>query len=315
MSKTWGIEQVWNETLVQQQRVTEPRDRIYASEIGKNYWERYQKMMGVQPTEKYENRILRKFAAGNWFEAMIINVFKQIGIFVSSNDRLTIPANDKHLEITVKPDLIAGGQNDWDEARKNLEASGLEDIMKEIGFNLIDEFEKKFPGGLEEKLLEIKTVNSQVFWAKKDYLEEAYPFHTMQCYTGLKQTGIKDGVVVYISKDDLTMKEFPLTLGADDLEERWNKDVEEMTKFYLNKKEPPKPESVVFDKRKKYKFTKNKEKYATEGAYCTNWEVDWSSYFTLLTGKDHKAWEIGCRPEVNKLNAELKIKQFPNLFK
>ena len=306
---------MWNSTLISKQRVTEPRDRIWASDIGKHYWERYQKMMGVQPSEKLEDRVLREFAAGIWFEKMLVHVIKQIGIFKSTNERMEIPANDKHLLVSVKPDLIAGGQSNWDEARENVKNASFPEIVEGVCYKMIDNFESKFPEGLDEKMFEIKTVNSLVFWAKKEYLQEAYPHHTMQLYTGLKATGIKRGSIVYISKDDLTMAEFPVLLGTERHEEAWNKDVEEMSKFYRDGVEPPKPPDVVLDKRRSYKFQKDKEKYQCKGEWVQNWEVNWSRYFNLLTGQERDEWEKSVSAQRSEKNAKLKVEQFPNLFK
>jgi len=47
----WSVQGIWNEelTLGRKDRVLEPRDHIWASELGKSHYERYLKMTGVAP--------------------------------------------------------------------------------------------------------------------------------------------------------------------------------------------------------------------------------------------------------------------------
>lgn len=314
----WRLEDVWNDALIVAQRETKPRDYIYASEIGKNYWERYQKMMGVEPTNKFDARVLRKFAAGDLFEEVVGMILKKCGILIAEQQRVELPATDKHLRVSGRIDFHAGGVSNWDEARARVDSEDYPDALKNICYKIIDKFKIEYPNGLDEKVIEVKSVNSMLFWAKKDYLLEAYPWHEYQLLTYLIAMK-KEGKIFYISKDDLTVKECELK-ETPELRQAYYKDLEEMSHYYRTKTEPPKPDPIIFDKRKKYSFGAKRElekigtpaqiqkamaphvanlvevnsayRVTLQGSHEVNWEYERSSYRDLLTNtKTEEEWE------------------------
>lgn len=317
----WRLEDVWNDALIVAQRETKPRDYIYASEIGKNYWERYQKMMGVQPTNPFDARVLRKFAAGDLFEEVVGMILKKCGILIAEQERVELPATDKHLRVSGRIDFHAGGVSNWDEARKRVDNEDFPDAIKNVCYKIIDKFSKEYPNGLDDKIIEVKSVNSMLFWAKKDYLLQAYPWHEFQLLTYLLVLK-KEGKIFYISKDDLTVKECELEV-TDELKAKYYKDLEEMSHYYNTKTEPPLPDAIIFDERKKYSFSAKKDlekigtpeeidklmrpyvsnlisissayKVQLQGAHELNWEYKWSGYRDLMTGTDsdeaYEEWE------------------------
>jgi hypothetical protein len=216
-------------------------------------------MHGIAPDKPFDERTLRKFSAGIWFEQQIGYILARIGILKVDQDWIAIPGDEDHLKVTGRLDFVAGGLSDWKLARDRVANAGFPDFIANVSYNLIDHFEKEYPKGLREKVIEVKSVNSQVFWNKKDYLEKAYPHHVMQLYTYLKAKKIKDGTILYISKDDLTIKECHYQYPDKNLELLWDTDVRTMTKHYQQKIEPPKPDPIVFDDRKKLRFQKDKK--------------------------------------------------------
>lgn len=314
----WSVMGIWNEQLTfgRKKRELRKRNRIWASEIGKNHYERYLKMTAVKPDFDYDERTLRKFEAGNFFERIIGFVLVSAGILIYDNERCSIPEDNEHLEVSVRPDFIAGGKPNWEKAKKEIGEELLFQLMPNLGRiakALVEHFSKKFPNGLNPLLYEIKSVNSLVFWSKKDYLREAYPHHQMQCFTGMKATRLKEGRILYISKDDLTTAEFPFSLDDKELNEKYEKDVRAMTKYIRERIEPPKPEFVVFDKRKKLRFQYNKEKIVRMGCYTENWEVGWSNYISKITGIKGKTqkevadkWGYSIKPQLKELNDKIK---------
>ncbi len=314
----WRLEDVWNDALITERREIKPRDYIYASEIGKNYWERYHKMMGVPETNHFDARILRKFAAGDLFEEVVGMILRKCGILIAEQERVELPATDKHLRVSGRIDFHAGGISDWSEAKARIETEDYPDAMKNICHKIIAKFEKEYPAGLDNKIIEVKSVNSMLFWAKKDYLLDAYPWHKFQLLTYLIALQ-KHGKIFYISKDDLTVKEFDFE-PTDELKEAYYKDLTEMTYYYTNKIVPPKPDAVIFDQRKTYSFAAKKElekvgtgkqvydlmkpyvtnlvevtsayKVKLQGAHEVNWEYERSCYRDMLTGTTNEdEWE------------------------
>ena len=303
----WTLQEIWNDTLAIKKKPQEKRDHIWAGEIGMPFYDRYLKMSGIQPTEPLEDRVLRKMSAGIWFEKQIEYILQTIGILKEAQTRIEIPATDKTLKITGKIDQLAGGITDWNEARTRVKEYNFPEFIEAICMKIIDEFEKKHPKGLEEIVYEIKSVNSQVFWAKKDYLEEAYPHHVFQLYTYLKALGKPKGRILYISKDDLTLKEFLVMCPNPKIEKLWQEDIKQMTHYWNSQIEPPKPEDIVFDKRKKLRFQHNKEKCVIVGCWTENWMVKWSQYFSMITGcETEEEWMGKIKGEISEKNTALK---------
>jgi hypothetical protein len=321
----WSLQGLWNEQLTfgREQRELKVRDRMWASELGKDFYERYLKMNAVKPDFDYEERILRKFEAGNFFERIVGFVLMSAGILMHDNKWHEIPADEDHLSISVKPDFIAGGKPDWRKAEEEISRNMLFELMpnlKRIAKSLVEHFSKEYPDGLNPLVFEIKSVNSQVFWAKKDYLNQAYPHHLLQTFAEMKATGLPEGRILYISKDDLTVAEFALFLNSEALNEAYEKDVRSMTKYIREGIEPPKPDDFVFDEHRKLKFQHNKKKYTLQGCYVPNWQISWSNYITKITGIKGKTqkevcekWERKIKPIISSKNDELKNRFKENL--
>jgi hypothetical protein len=286
----WSIMGLWNDMNVKTKR-SEPkiRDYISPSDIGKNYWNRYQKMTGVPEDMPYNNRVLRIFSAGDEFHNLIKNVFKSAGIFINSQDDdgwSEIDATENTLKVLGKYDALVGGLPDYKKAEEHCELMGLSDFVKSKTLALVQSLIDIYPTGLPELLYEVKSVNSQAFWHKKGYLIESYPWHALQCYAYLKANNKPEGRILYISKDDLMTAEFPIFYPCEKYEEALQKDLEEMSYFIINKIEPPRPEFIVFNEKGSIPFQHKKKKYKTEGCYQANWEVIRSPWFKTLTGYD-----------------------------
>jgi len=321
----WSVQEIWNEelTLGRKDKVLKQRDHIWASELGKGHYERYLKMNAIAPDFDYEERVLRKFEAGNFFERLIGFVLMSSGLLKFDNKWHQIPADDSHLAVSVKPDFIAGGKPDWDKVKNDIQTNLLFDLMPNlarISRRMVETLSEKYPDGLKDLVYEIKSVNSTVFWAKKDYLSQAYPHHQLQCFAEMKATGLPEGRILYISKDDLTVAEFPLKLNNLSLNERYEEDVAKMTEYIKKGIEPAKPESVVFDPQKNLRFQYLKEKRVLEGCFVENWEIAWSNYISHITGIQGKTqaevvgkWKNSIAKELGDKNEELKEKFKANL--
>lgn len=320
---SWTLVKIWNDQLIfgREQRELYKRDYMWASELGKNYYERYLKMNAIKPDFDYEERVLRKFEAGNFFERIVGFVLVSAGLLIYDNKPYEIPADKDHLRISVRPDFVAGGKPDWEKARKNVDEELLFKLMPNLGRianQVVKVFSEKYPDGLKELVFEIKSLNSMVFWAKRDYLREAYPHHLLQTFAEMKATGLNEGRLFYISKDDLTTAEFPLFINDEKLNEIYEQDVKGMTHYIRQGIEPPKPESIVFDPKKNLRFQYNKKPYMIKGCYVENWEIAWSNYIshiTGITGKTQKEvvgkWQASIRNELKQKNALLK-EEFKN---
>ena len=84
----WAFEQIWNDSLTPVERNPEPRERIFASELGGAMIDRFLKMKGVAYSTPPNMRSLRKFQAGVYWEWVISLVLKRAGLIISQQDRL-----------------------------------------------------------------------------------------------------------------------------------------------------------------------------------------------------------------------------------
>ncbi|MCK5633188.1 hypothetical protein KAH94_05530, partial [bacterium] len=234
-----------------------------------------------------------------------------------------IDFKDKKLKKLLKewePNSKNRKENIFFDIVKNIEKIGITEtydieVESKKGDNLINSFCCE----------DIIVHNSMAFWAKKAYLSEAYPHHRHQAYgylkgnsknpkalemvkkAGLDVDEITEARLLYISKDDLTLAEFPIHLNDNLLEASYNYDIVTMSKYILNDIEPPKPDYIIFNKRKTLSFSKDKVKYKVRGCWCPNWEVERSSYFELMTGcKDVKDWQETLKAEIKEKNEVIK---------
>lgn len=323
-SKGFFLEDIWNDGLIQMEKERQPekRNHIWAGEIGKSFFDRYLKMNGVPKTETLEPRVKRKFKMGIMIEEMVGRALAQFGVLRSSQERIEVPECEEHLKITGRMDFVAG-VTDWAEAKAKIAEykSKQEELTKlgyeqhafsvtdDIAVRVAEQLSMRYPNGIPDTPLEIKSVNSMLFWAKKDYLNEAYPHHIFQLFTYLKAKNLPVGRIVYFSKDDATIKE--MTVRRDDkaLELMWKKDIKKISEYIRNQQEPPRPEPVIFDGRGHYGFQHKKIKYKTAGCYKENWQIKWSDYFKLITNNQFETvddWVASVKPEISARNKELK---------
>lgn len=316
--QVWSIQHIWNESLRVSRDNTKVRDYISMSDIGKDFWNRYQKMMGVPETNPFDPRVLRIFQAGDEFHNLVKGVMKVTGFYINSQDDLdangeimwtNIAGSETRLPCKGRYDMLVGGKPNLDNALRAIESSELTEFGKEKAERIARHFVETIPQGLKPLLYEIKSVNSQAFWAKKKYLIEAYPHHRFQLYGYLKGNNIEEGRMLYVSKDDLTVAEFPVRLDDPVLSKEFEEDVNTMSHYYLNKIEPPKPKDIKFNPRKSHSFTDKKIKYKVKGCFEPNWEVARSSHFTLMTGFGTvDEWENSLKAEISEKNKWIKEK-------
>jgi len=315
----WSVMGFWNQMLGLTKRYPpKVRDYISPADLGKDYWSRYQKMMGIEPTNPFEDRVLRIFSAGDEFHHLMKNVFKALGIFINSQDDpdkegkkqySIIPATEKALKVLGSYDVLAGGKVDIEQTERQCHIMNFSDFVTERTLMMAKFLQENYPDGLPTLLYEIKSINSLAFWNKKDYLTEAYPHHRLQCFAYLKANNIPEGRILYVSKDDLMTAEFPIYLNDEKLNKAFEEDREQMSYYIFNKQEPPKPDNIIFDPYKKFRFQFNKKKYVIEGCFDFNWEIARSQYFTLMTGmKSVDEWKDKYENELKEKNNQLKEK-------
>jgi CRISPR/Cas system-associated exonuclease Cas4 (RecB family) len=316
------LEKTLDEVIMENRKLRkeEKRNHIYASELGKSYYDRYLKMGGVQPSNPPSANTLRKFAVGSMIEELISRMLRASGQLIEAEQHVSVPATEETLEVTGRIDFLAGVDG-WTEATDRIDdLFGDDDVItpnlhKQASINLGSKGSMESPEGIETTPVELKSINSMLFWAKKDYLDEAYKHHKLQLYTYLRAKNLSFGILAYISKDDATIKEFIVKKDDSELRELWEKDVKEMSYYIKNKKTPPKPDEIVFDPNGKVRFQKDNKKYVVQGEWKPNWEIKFSDYFDIITDNKFKNdkgidpvlyWEESLKPKIKEKNDELK---------
>jgi hypothetical protein len=124
----WSFQQCWNDGLIPVERKQVPRDYCYASELGGAYIDRFLKMKGIEYTTPPNERSLRKFQAGNFWEWLVSMVLKRSGLIIEQQTRLEYKY-DNLLPVAGKVDFLAGGTPDWAKARAEMDVYDLPDFV------------------------------------------------------------------------------------------------------------------------------------------------------------------------------------------
>ncbi len=274
-NQNWSIMSIWNDSLERSDRKIEPRERLWASELGGSMIDRYLKLKGTQYTNPPNSRSMRKFMAGDIWEWIIKTVLIRAGIPFTTQDRVELKYEGM-LPVTGRIDFIAGGDINYDEALKRIEVEDIPDFIKKPVQAIIERFKTDYPDGLPKKIIEIKSVGSYIF---EDLLARDNPrtHHMLQGAVYALSTGLPTDIV-YVCRDDCRLLQYSIDSIVPALEKEIKEDLAKVTEFYKNDQLPPKEEMILWDKDvKKFK---------------TNWKIQYSPYLSLLyTCKDENGVE------------------------
>ena len=213
----------------------------WATDLGKCLRGVYYARQGVEAPEKLTERNYRVFKVGHLFEEWVIDTISKAGNGIKIERPETIRLKD--IDLSVRPDLIV---------------------------TLSDN---------ERVLYEIKSVHSQKFWWMNKKGEGPDQHYLMQTWMGLKATGIQEGRLIYFSKDDLCVQEFPLRLDDKELEQACMRNIGILQTSWTNQ-QPPEPEPAIVDGK-------------------INWKAKYCSYHTLCL--NDPCWLAKAEKEVNNL--------------
>lgn len=266
---SWEFARVWNQSLLTRPEF-EPRQRehIWASEIGNPFIDRYLKMTGVSPTNGPNARSKRKFEAADIFEWLVGFVLKQAGIWIESQEKLRYQYPNL-LPVVGKLDHLAGGQPDWNKARKQVSAVGLPRVIERASFAIIERLSDTYGDDLLQTIvLEVKSLSTFMF-DRYEATQRADDRHRSQAFHYLKAKGLPEAHIAYICRDDCRIVELGV-FNPSEVEGLYRSDIERMTFFIVNRECPEKERELLFD--------------AERFRFSTNWGVEYSAYLTRLYG-------------------------------
>lgn len=284
----WEFDLLWNEALRSiPERPLQKRSHIWASEIGRDYCNRYLKMHAHPYSNPYGDRSKRKFSMGHIIEWIVSVVLTVTGILKSKQVHGIVEMKDC-LRVTGKLDFVAGGEVDWEFAKAevkrihNLFQISIDEmppiIMHAVNL-IINRMESVFTRvPLREYIFECKSIGGRMA-DRLDSMPSPMQNHEMQVAHYLiaekaakKVNHITEGLVVYISKDDAFCKQYVVEL-TNEVMKKYRDDVKQMTGYYNNsgsnymKNLPPVPQELVFTPA----FT-----------FVKNFELEYSPYLTML---------------------------------
>lgn len=263
MSNTWSLAQVWNQSLdTVPQRDYEPRDYVWASELGGSYYDRYWKMKGRQPTTPPNLRTRRKFEAGNLIEWVILQVLNRAGVLKSTQEHFVDDSGP--IKVTGRCDFEAGGEI------QDADFSDLPETIKGISEAAIEALKEKFPDGLAHVNIEVKSCAGMMF----DRYEFAPgPQHALQAFVQAKATN-RPTLLVYVSRDDLRICEWKILPEQAKYQKLLDKDLEKINHIIYVKEENI--EEYTFNGE----AVKEPLLQYSAGKFSSNWKVEYSNYLT-----------------------------------
>lgn len=267
MTSNWSFSNLWNRAIeTREPRENKKRDYLWASELGGSMADLYLKLNGTPPTNPPNARSIRKFAAGDYWEAIVKNILLQAGIMQDYQKKLS-HQYDGLMRVSGKLDFMAGGKLDYDKAMNYYEKDTLwmPESMRRGVYSIITGLHEKY-GDLElsESIIEVKSCSTFMMNAY-EALGTGSLHHKLQTYHYKKTTG-KEGRIVYICRDDCRMLEIPV----QDMEQEYKEFIEKATEMMKSNKMPEKEKEILFSEE--------------TGKFSSNYKIEYSNYLTLLYG-------------------------------
>src|ERR1035437_3273875 len=269
---SWTLKGILDKALEKRrERITEPRDRIWASDLGKAYVDRYLNMTGVEPSNGPNKRTLVKFDMGSFFEKYLLDLLKKAGILQATQEYLTYQYPNL-LQVTGRLDSLAGGKVNYKQARayikewSELTGETVDEVTSrvprwlEISNNLIDSMQEIFGDKeLKTTIIELKTCSGYMMNVYEKINKPSLQ-HVLQLYHYLKVKKFKEGHLFYFSRDDGRTLDFPILQPSVTYEDLYKRDIETMTNYYKGGVQPPIESQVLFN--------------SDLGKFQKNWKVE-----------------------------------------
>lgn len=173
-----NIQQIINQQVAGIRDKDRKIEHWHPSKLGQCPCGTFLERLGVPPDSEFDERTLRVFDVGHLFENWIIDL-------ISKEKGLKL---EKQVRVEDK----------------KLDVAGFADLL--------------IKQGREKRLYEIKSKHSRAFWYMFNEGEGANRHHEMQLWLYLKLLKMKEGSILYVSKDDLTLLEFTVRLDNKQLE-------------------------------------------------------------------------------------------------
>jgi len=274
----------WNGATLSDSRPPQPRDYLYASELGSGLYDTIKSMRGETPTTPANDRSRRKFFAGHVWEYIVKNVLLMCGLYQKEEITVNSVPFDGLLGVHGRLDFLVGGKVDKETAMRNVEQNGLPDFLKAVAERIIAESDGY---EYEKMILEVKSCSMFVL----DYVEKRnapISSHAMQAYHYKRTTGLPADII-YVSKDTALIKQF--SLKGVDLENQYRNILEKATYYYNSGKMPPLEPILGFDE--------------SVAQFKKNLQVEYSKWLTDYGYTNPDEYRRAVEPTVKRWNSVL----------
>lgn len=190
-----------NTSIKEQNDKREKKNQIswHASSLGTCLRGTYLNRLGNKPDKGFDERTLRVFNMGNLIEDWLVDLLKL----------QELKFGDMVIETQVR------GED------KELNVSGYADVVVE------------YQG--EKEVIEIKSKHSRAFWWMNNKGEGAQRQHQYQLWLYLWMLKIDKGRITYVSKDDLSILEYPVLRSNETLKKEVFEQLELLNKAWQSK--------------------------------------------------------------------------------
>lgn len=318
----WSTVVEWNAALEsREEREIVPRDYLWASELGKSPIDVILRLKGVKETNPPNGRSKRKFEAGNYMEWLVSLVYSRAGILKSQQRRAEFQYEGL-LKVTGKSDFLVGGMpdySDWEKTEAILRSLPVPppEFLFRASNEIRDALAQKYPEGLVEKFIESKSCSAFMFDAMEKKGWKGQASHRKQLFHYLKSENYPNGDILYIDKDSLRLAEVRVT-NPGPVEDEYRETIQTLTNFYNSSKDIPIESFIEVVTEEGIEFPKFHWQEGLPpieslivfskdlGKFSKNFNVEYSSYLTLLYGfKQPADYDAEFKPLIGRWNRVL----------
>ena len=206
MDEKIAIQQIVNDSIRKKNNKKETREQNcwHVSGIGSCMRGQYLQRLGNKPDQEIDDRTLRVFDIGNKLEDWMVNLLKESKELEEGIIKIEtqVKVQSSELDLRGRADLV-------------IEKQDL------------------------KRVYEIKSKHSKAFWYMDKKGQGAQREHEYQIWTYMYLLGIEQGSIVYISKDDLAILEYPVLLNNEQLKKEVLNYLEQLNYCWENKIMPP----------------------------------------------------------------------------
>ena len=273
----WSIQSFENQYLEEQmKREEKPSEWWRGSDMGSCMRKRIWQRKGIKKTEEITIIQRRTMDVGSMFHWKYQKLFEKLGLLIEKEGEVI----DESLHFKGHFDVLAGGIPEVKkelfeftnkEGKLWLDSNGYDFAIK-----LKEKIDKEYPNGLPKLLYELKTQHSMSFQyiEKKPNEEHFYQLCSYLFFLREKYPDIKEGRILYISKDDSRLVEFPIKLTKE-IEDKIINELVMLNDYWKNDELPPQISEI--------------------DGKSVNWKCRFCPYKTLCRGE---GWEENLKKQI-----------------